>query len=260
MTFFKYHGTGNDFVLIDDRAETFPVTDQPQIERLCHRRFGIGADGLILLQTTPDAERSPADFRMVYFNADGRQSTMCGNGGRCIVRFAHDLGLIQDETRFLAIDGLHTATVKQALITLDMNDVGTIQAIDDLFFLNTGSPHVVKFVADVQAVDVVTEGRALRHDNRFGSGGTNVNFIQQLDKQTVAVRTYERGVEDETYSCGTGVTAAVLVANQQVGLIGPIAVQTPGGQLQVAFAAKPNGSFHQIQLTGPAVRVFEGRM
>ncbi len=258
MTFFKYHGTGNDFILVDDQAETFPRTDQPRIERLCHRRFGIGADGLILLQTTPDM-----DFQMVYFNADGREGSMCGNGGRCIVRFAHDLGLIGHETRFLAADGPHTATVDPDLISLAMSEVGAIQSVDGLFFVNTGSPHVIKFVDDAQLVDVFAEGRALRHDPRFGPGGTNVNFVQHLDDTTLAVRTYERGVEDETYSCGTGVTASVLVAHRVLGLsdaVGPIPVQTPGGRLQVAFAARPDGGFDHIRLIGPAVRVFTGEV
>jgi diaminopimelate epimerase len=255
MTFFKYHGTGNDFILLDDRAHLFPIADQGLIERLCHRRFGIGADGLILLRSA-----SEADFGMIYVNADGREGSMCGNGGRCCVRFAHDLGLFRHETRFRAIDGLHEATVENETVSLSMSDVSDIQSIDGLFFLNTGSPHVVKFVADVQAVDVVTEGRALRYDPRFGPGGTNVNFVQPLDGQTLSVRTYERGVEAETYSCGTGVTAAVLVAHQQLGMAGPMSAQTPGGLLQVDFTARPNSSFTNIRLIGPAVRVFVGEV
>jgi diaminopimelate epimerase len=259
MRFYKYHGTGNDFILIDDRAELFPDLDQPLIERLCHRRFGIGADGLILLRPAPNAN-ADADFRMVYFNADGHQSTMCGNGGRCLVRFAHDLGLIGDETRFLAIDGPHTASVQPEQIALGLSGVAPVRPVDDVFFLDTGSPHVVRFVADVQATDVVGEGRVLRHDPRFGPGGSNVNFVQQLDSKTLSVRTYERGVEDETYSCGTGVTAAVLAAHRVLGVAGPVTANTPGGTLSVDFAARPDGSFGSIRLIGPAVRVFEGKL
>lgn len=254
MDFFKYQGTGNDFVLIDDRAGTFPRTDQALIERLCHRRFGIGADGLILLQTDADY-----DFRMVYFNADGAEGSMCGNGGRCIVRFAHDLGLFEHETRFLAVDGEHTAQVTDNDISLKMGDVSGVESRNGLTFLNTGSPHVVQFTDDLELLDVVAQGRAIRYDSAF-SGGTNVNFAQVIDDHTVRVRTYERGVEDETYSCGTGVTAVALVAHQDFAMPDPVFIQTIGGNLRVSF--KPvagNGSqFGSIYLTGPAQRVFAG--
>lgn len=254
MDFFKYQGTGNDFVLIDDRDGTFPRTNQALIEQLCHRRFGIGADGLILLQNDPDY-----DFRMVYFNADGAEGSMCGNGGRCIVRFAHDLGIFERETRFIAVDGAHTAVVNDADISLKMSDVSGIEDRKGLTFLNTGSPHVVRFVDDLASLDVVAEGRAIRYDAAF-PGGTNVNFAQVLDNQTVYVRTYERGVEDETYSCGTGVTAVALVAQEQLDVPGPIAIQTIGGNLSVSFqaVADTTSQFTTIYLTGPAERVFAG--
>jgi len=253
MDFFKYQGTGNDFVLIDDRDLTFPASDQAFVERLCHRRFGIGADGLILLQNDPEY-----DFRMVYFNSDGAEGSMCGNGGRCIVRFAHDLGLFDQKTRFIAVDGEHLAEVDGENISLKMSNVSGIAKRDGLTFLNTGSPHVVQFVDDLESLDVVAEGRAIRYSTTFQPGGTNVNFAQVLDNHTLFVRTYERGVEDETYSCGTGVTAVALVAHHQLAMPGPIHIQTIGGNLQVSFQPKDNGHFEDIYLIGPAKRVFAG--
>jgi len=253
ITFYKYQGTGNDFVMIDDRDQTFPAS-QAFIAHLCHRRFGIGADGLILLRNHPEY-----DFQMVYYNADGAEGSMCGNGGRCIVRFAHDLGLFERETRFLAVDGEHRATVTGEGISLKMNDVSSVQAHSEYTFLNTGSPHVVKRVEDLESLDVVAEGRAIRYDNRFSPGGTNANFIQPVASDTLFVRTYERGVEDETYSCGTGVTAAALVA-QQLGMDSPVAIRTLGGNLRVAFEKSTDGTFSDIYLIGPAVRVFEGQI
>ena len=253
MNFFKYQGTGNDFVLVDDRDQTFPAGDQAFIERLCHRRFGIGADGLILLQNDPEY-----DFRMVYFNADGAEGSMCGNGGRCIVRFAHDLGLFDSETRFRAVDGEHVAVVCEEEIFLKMNDVAGMEQHPGYTFLNTGSPHVVKFTEDLTAMDVVGEGRAIRYSEAFQPGGTNVNFVQVMDDHTLFVRTYERGVEDETYSCGTGVTAAALVAHQQLGMPDPVFIQTLGGNLRVSFNPGEGGGFSDVYLIGPARRVFDG--
>ncbi|QJW89362.1 diaminopimelate epimerase [Spirosoma taeanense] len=253
MNFFKYQGTGNDFVLIDDRNGTFPITDQALVERLCHRRFGIGADGLILLQSDPEY-----DFRMVYFNADGAEGSMCGNGGRCIVRFAHDLGLFESETRFRAIDGEHVAVVCEDEIFLKMSDVSGIEERAGMTFLNTGSPHVVRFVDELESLDVVAEGRAMRYDPVFHPGGTNVNFAQVIDDHTLFVRTYERGVEDETYSCGTGVTAVALVAHRQLNMPDPVFIQTLGGNLRVSFNPQPDAHFNSIYLIGPARQVFAG--
>jgi diaminopimelate epimerase len=255
MTFHKYQGTGNDFVMIDDRTRTFPVADQALVARLCHRHFGIGADGLILLQTDPDGT-----LRMVYFNADGAEGSMCGNGGRCYVRFAHDLGLITDYLQFIAVDGPHEAEVQGDEIRLRMGDVAGMEHHTAFSFLNTGSPHVVQFDDDVESLDVVALGRPLRYSEPFSPGGTNVNFVQLLTDQTLFVRTYERGVEDETYSCGTGVTAAALVAHRQFGLTSPVAIRTLGGALSVAFDPHPDGSFNNIYLLGPAQRVFEGEL
>ena len=269
MNFVKYQGTGNDFILIDDRRSQsshtpFPVDNQPFTEQLCHRRFGIGADGLILLQDVPVQNVPVQDdapgynFRMVYFNADGREGSMCGNGGRCIVRFAHDLGLFETRTRFLAVDGEHEAEVQNDVISLKMSDVSGFMPFHGGIFLNTGSPHVVVFVDDVAAFDVVGQGRQLRHDSRFGAGGTNVNFTEVLADNSLFVRTFERGVEDETYSCGTGVTAVALAAHRQRGINSPIAIKTPGGNLTVSFSATGPNSFGDIWLTGPATRVFSG--
>ncbi|MBD2702772.1 diaminopimelate epimerase [Spirosoma sp. BT702] len=253
INFVKYQGTGNDFVLIDDRTETFPASDQALVEKLCHRRFGIGADGLILLRNHPDY-----DFQMVYFNADGAEGSMCGNGGRCIVRFAHDLGIFQEETRFLAVDGEHTARVEGEDIFLKMSNVTSVDERNSLTFLNTGSPHVVQFVDDLESYDVVGEGRSIRYSATFQPGGTNVNFSQVLTNNTVFVRTYERGVEDETYSCGTGVTAVALVAHQQLSLQSPVQIRTIGGNLRIAFNVTGENQFDAIYLIGPAKRVFAG--
>ena len=256
INFFKYQGTGNDFVLIDDRNKVFPASDQALIGKLCHRRFGIGADGLILLQNDPDY-----DFRMVYFNADGAEGSMCGNGGRCIVQFAHDLGLFENKTHFIAVDGEHLAEVKDEEIFLKMSDVSGIEDRESVAYLNTGSPHVVRFVTDLNdldVVDVVKDGRRMRHDVRFAPGGTNVNYVQSINDHILFVRTYERGVEDETYSCGTGVTAVALVAHQQLGMSAPVSIQTIGGNLRVSFNANPNGQFDSIYLIGPARLVFSG--
>ncbi len=263
MNFFKYQGTGNDFIMIDDRARPgratpFPADDQALIRQLCHRRFGIGADGLILLQNDDEY-----DFRMVYFNADGAEGSMCGNGGRCIVRFAHDLGLFTEKTRFRAVDGEHLAEVHGDEIFLKMSDVPGIEDRSGLTFLHTGSPHVVHFVADLDntdVVNVVADGRQVRYDDRFAPGGTNVNYVQVMDNNGLYVRTYERGVEDETYSCGTGVTAVALVAYQQEGIRSPAVIKTLGGHLRVSFNSLPDGGFDNIYLIGPARRVFAGEM
>ena len=250
--FYKYQGTGNDFVMIDDRTQTFPQS-QSLIENLCNRRFGIGADGLILLQN-----EAGCDFKMVYFNADGREGSMCGNGGRCAVRFAEFLGLFKTKTTFMAIDGEHKATATEQEISLKMGDVQDINQYENYDFINTGSPHYVTFVADIEKTEVVAEGRKIRYSEQF-EGGTNVNFVQQMNHNMLYVRTYERGVEDETYSCGTGVTACALSAHLKFGLESPINIVTKGGNLKVAFEKLSNSnSFKNIYLIGPAVQVFRG--
>jgi diaminopimelate epimerase len=253
IEFHKYQGTGNDFILIDNRQNLLSLTSE-QILQLCDRRFGIGADGLMLLEN-----EDGYDFKMVYFNSDGNQSSMCGNGGRCITAFAKQLGIIVDQARFLAIDGPHLALVQGELISLKMQDVNHMELGKDYFFLNTGSPHYVKLVNDLEHVDVNTEGSKIRYNERFREEGTNVNFVERLEDE-VFVRTYERGVEDETFSCGTGVTAAALVAavnGISTGKNG-CAIKTLGGKLEVSFEKVLEQNFYNIWLKGPAQFVFKG--
>jgi len=255
LNFYKYQGTGNDFILIDDRAELFPVSTQ-LVARLCHRRFGIGADGLILLQNQPGY-----DFKMIYFNADGAEGSMCGNGGRCIVRFAHDLGIFQEHTTFMAVDGVHEATATEQVIRLKMGPVNGYEKHETYDFLNTGSPHYVAYVDDVDKTDVVSIGRAVRYGETYGpAGGINVNFVQVIAPNHLKVRTYERGVEDETYSCGTGVTACALSSYSHFGWESPVNITAVGGNLQVEFGEISPGKFDDIYLIGPAVRVYEGSL
>lgn len=256
LKFFKYQGTGNDFVMIDQREEQFLTPeDRVTIKHLCDRRFGIGADGLILLQ-----EREGYDFEMIYFNSDGRESSMCGNGGRCIVAFAEQLGVIEDCAHFLAIDGEHEAIIrKDGWVELKMTDVRNVEAGVDYFYLNTGSPHYIKFVENVNKVNVFEQGRAIRYNDRFKKEGTNVNFVQPTETG-ITVATYERGVEDETLSCGTGVTAAAI-AHYLKSDVKPtrIPVQVKGGRLEVRFEPNSEG-FRNIWLCGPAELVFEGEI
>lgn len=253
LNFYKYQGTGNDFIIIDNREHVFDPNNTKLINHLCDRRFGIGADGLMLLEST-----SGFDFKMVYFNADGSESTMCGNGGRCLVKFAYDKGVIGAETNFLAIDGSHKALVVKDKVSLKMIDVNTIEAEVDTCFLNTGSPHVVKFVDEINDYPVFDQGKAIRYSPKYLPGGTNVNFVEKAGENAIFVRTYERGVEDETFSCGTGVTAAALAASQR-GFKSPVAIKTLGGDLEVSFEVISSG-FEEIYLIGPALKVFEGQI
>ena len=258
MKFYKYHGTGNDFIMVDDRIQTFDGNNQDLIKGFCHRRFGIGADGLILLRNLKGF-----DFEMVYFNADGRPSSMCGNGGRCIVQFAHDLGIIQNEAKFMAIDGLHTATIENDLVSLKMCDVNNIEYNSGDYILDTGSPHYVKYQKNLGQLDVVTEARKIRNNKRFIEKGINVNYIELIEN-TLHVRTYERGVEDETLSCGTGVTASAIAhfldvfADNGPSTENYINISCPGGQLKVSFSYDGKTQFSNIFLIGPAQKVFEG--
>jgi len=252
-TFYKYQATGNDFVVIDNRDRHFPKGDVRRIAGLCHRRFGIGADGLILLE-----EDRQADFRMVYFNADGHEGSMCGNGGRCAVAFAAFLGIIGESCRFIAADGPHRAQVAGDLISLEMGEVGEIRNSPHYSFLNTGSPHHVQQVADLDDFDVFREGKRIRY-GLYGKEGSNINFVMPRDDGRLKVRTYERGVEDETYSCGTGVTASAL-ALYDAGVLtrSVVQVETRGGNLEVRFAQTSPGHYADIWLTGPAELVFKG--
>ena len=265
LTFHTYQGTGNDFIIIDDRAEQFDATDQARIAALCHRRFGIGADGLMLLRN-----KEGYDFEMVYFNADGAPSSMCGNGGRCLVAFAKYLGIITDSARFLAVDGPHEARVEtDGTVRLQMIDVAPVQAGgvgNDDVFLHTGSPHHVHFLDPAESpplaeFNVFATGHDIRYHQAYDPTGTNVNFVEVPadPAQPWPVRTYERGVEDETLSCGTGVTAVALAASQR-GATSPVRLRTPGGLLEVSFEQKADGSFQNVWLSGPAVRVFSGEV
>ncbi len=255
ITFYKYHGTGNDFILIDNRLETFPKTDLVYIEQLCNRRFGIGADGLILLEND-----ATADFKMVYFNSDGNESTMCGNGGRCLVAFAKKLGIINEMALFNAVDGKHNAHIAQnGIVSLQMKDVNEIEIAHNYVFLNTGSPHYVTLVNDsLTHFQVKASGAAIRYSEQYKDGGTNVNFVNQISENHFRLRTYERGVEDETLSCGTGATATAIAMN----VIGKtnsntIQLDVEGGKLKVVFD-KDGLQFTNVNLIGPASFVFNG--
>ncbi|MFW6371360.1 MAG: diaminopimelate epimerase [Bacteroidota bacterium] len=254
IEFYKYHGAGNDFILIDDRKAVFPKENINLVATICHRRFGIGADGLMLLRNHPDY-----DFEMVYFNSDGKESTMCGNGGRCIVAFAHKLGIAGHSTRFLAVDGPHNAEIiKPDHIRLQMTDVTTIERGEDYFFLDTGSPHYVRVSNDVDGIDIIPEAHAIRYNERFKTKGTNVNFME-IQPDGLKVRTYERGVEDETYACGTGVVASAICAGEISNHAKTsFPVEVKGGQLHVSYDTNKKGKFHNIWLEGPAVFVFKG--
>ena len=255
INFNKYQGTGNDFVIIDNRDLIFPKNDIDLINKLCDRRFGIGADGLILLEN-----EDYTDFKMIYFNADGIESTMCGNGGRCIVAFAKKLGIINDKTTFTAIDGKHHATINDDdVVSLQMIDVDTITDSKTHLFLNTGSPHHVEFVDSVSKIEVKTSGRNIRNGAPYFEEGANVNFAEQISNNTFKVRTYERGVEDETLSCGTGVTAVAIAANvAKKSSENKIQLETLGGKLTVSFT-KENDVFKNVFLIGEATFVFDGK-
>lgn len=256
INFYKYEGTGNDFVMIDNRNETFPKDTIKVIAHLCDRRFGIGGDGLILLEND-----ATSDFKMVYFNSDGNQSTMCGNGGRCLVAFANKLKIIDKSATFMAIDGLHHATISDnGIVSLQMKEVDSVINSNDYFFLDTGSPHHVQLVSDLFHFDVKEKGAAIRYSNLYGKAGANVNFVEQINSDTFSIRTYERGVEDETLSCGTGATA-VAIAMNYIGKTtsNAININVEGGKLEVSFDNN-GGKFTNVFLKGPAAFVFEGKI
>ena len=257
LTFYKYQGTGNDFVMVDNRDLKISKNDTKLIGQLCDRKFGIGADGLILLENSEDPED---DFKMIYFNADGNESSMCGNGGRCLVAFAKFLKIIENSARFTAIDGVHEATINNGIVSLKMQDVKRVSSNENFLFLDTGSPHHVTFSENIGLKDIKKEGAAIRYSDRYGQAGTNVNFVEAVSPNSFSVRTYERGVEDETLSCGTGVTAVAIAAFEsgrtdarEVKLI------TPGGELSVRFNKSSDG-YSDIWLSGPASQVFKGEI
>ncbi len=254
IVFDKYQGAGNDFIIIDNRKDVVDPADSHLINRLCDRRFGIGADGLILVSC-----HDRADYEMKYFNADGKLGSMCGNGGRCTAHFALRSGIAGAKQRFLAFDGLHEAFVARDTVRLQIGDVYEHVKIDGNYFIDTGSPHYVVFTADLDKLDVVEEGRKLRWAPHFAPGGTNVNFVQ-VGGDGLSIRTFERGVEDETLACGTGATASVIASI----LAGhcdraPVGVRARGGALSVDFKVQKD-RITDIWLTGPVSFVFEGKM
>ena len=254
ITFHKYHGTGNDFILIDNREHTFPSENEELIGQLCQRHTGIGADGLILLEND-----QVTDFKMVYFNADGRPGSMCGNGGRCIVAFAKSLGIISKDTTFNASDGIHQASIDDRIVSLKMQNVRDIRKKPGYQFLNTGSPHHVQLVNNLANFEVLKEGKRLRY-GLYGQKGSNINFVESVGENAFSVRTYERGVENETLSCGTGVTAVAL-AMYDAGITSSekVEIQTKGGTLDVVFH-KNSEQYTDIFLIGPAVEVYKGEI
>lgn len=254
IEFYKYQGTGNDFVMIDNRSNFFPKENIQLIARLCDRRFGIGGDGLILLEN--DIE---TDFKMVYYNSDGNKSSMCGNGGRCLVAFAKKLNVIQDNTTFTATDGVHHASIADSgNVSLQMIDVVDIKITPDYVFMNTGSPHHIELVDDLEHYNVKESGARIRYGELYGKQGSNINFVKKIDETTFSLRTYERGVEDETLACGTGATAVAIAMN----VLGEtkansIDLNVEGGKLVVSFDEK-EGKFTNVFLKGPAEFVFKG--
>ena len=255
LHFYKYQGTGNDFILLDGR-EKMPELSENQIAAMCNRRFGIGGDGLMILRHYPGY-----DFEMKYYNADGREGSMCGNGGRCIVRFAYHLGIHRDNYHFLAPDGEHDADIDiNGMVRLKMNDVNAVKQHSGDFILNTGSPHYIKYVNDIREYDVPHEGYTIRNSAQFVREGINVNFVETVNDHTIFVRTFERGVEAETWSCGTGVTAAALVSAHNETGFNQVDVETLGGMLSVEYDRVSEGEYRNIWLIGPAEYVFEGHI
>ncbi|SHG37999.1 diaminopimelate epimerase [Flavobacterium segetis] len=254
LEFYKYQGTGNDFVMVDNRTDFFPKNNIELIAHLCDRKFGIGGDGLILLEN--DVE---TDFRMVYYNSDGNQSSMCGNGGRCLVAFAKELNVIINTTTFIAMDGLHHATISDdGLVSLQMINVNAVNVNQDYVFLNTGSPHHVQLVEDLENYGVKENGARIRYGDLYGEVGSNVNFVKQVDENTFSLRTYERGVEDETLSCGTGATAvAIAMSILDKTQSSTVNLNVQGGKLLVSFD-KNKSLFTNVKLKGPAEFVFKG--
>lgn len=257
MSFTKYQGTGNDFILVDNRNHSFSEISGEEIKRICNRHFSIGADGFMLLN-----QKEGYDFEMKYFNADGNPGTMCGNGGRCMVRFAYDLGIHKNSYHFLASDGEHEAEIESGsnIINLKMKDVPGYQEVDGDFIVNTGSPHYIKFVSDIMDVEVVKKGTEIRYSEKFAKEGINVNFVEEKEADEIVVRTYERGVEDETLSCGTGVTACALVCHHNEVGYNDVTVITKGGKLVVRYDRNFDNSYSNIWLCGPAEKAFEGKI
>ena len=255
IAFWKMNGSVNDFIMIDNRTSHFPKTNKSLINKLCDRRFGIGADGLILLENSNNY-----DFKMIYFNADGKEGSMCGNGGRCIVAFAKELKIITNNTTFEAIDGEHSANFKDSLISLKMMDIDSVKEFENHTFLNTGSPHHIEFQSNIEAINIKEKGAEIRYGKPYFEEGTNVNFVEKINDNTFKMRTYERGVEDETLACGTGATAVAIAANKtNKTSANLIKLEVLGGNLEVSFKVK-NNKYTEVFLTGPAVKEFEGNI
>lgn len=259
IDFFKYQGTGNDFVIVDNRDGNFDSNNVELVRFLCDRRMGIGADGLMLLENHNSAE---VEFTMRYYNSDGKLASMCGNGGRCIAAFAVRIGAVKNaaEFTFEAEDGLHIAKYENGIVSLKMTDVAHVDASEEHYFLNTGVPHYVAHQTNIDAIDIVKNGGEIRYSEDFKPNGTNVNYVEELGDNRIKVRTYERGVEGETYSCGTGVVAssiATFIKNKRAKLF---EVDVKGGKLQVHFDGDDKIGFNNIWLIGPATMVFKGRI
>ncbi len=278
LPFLKMNGAGNDFVVLDNRTRQLTL-DAPAIVRLCDRHRGVGADGVLLVEPA-DAD-SPADFRMRYFNADGGEAEMCGNGARCFARYAGRLSAATDDAShpreglsFQTQAGVIHAHLDGKSVRLEMSrptdgrDLGGLQLADDqhfplAYFLNTGVPHVVVPVPDVETVDVHPLGRAIRYHERFAPKGTNANFIEAVSRDQIILRTYERGVEGETLACGTGATAAALVHADLNGWqgAGTVAVRVRSGDtLHIGFERTGPFQFEKVTLGGPADFVFNGEV
>ena len=255
LHFHKYQGTGNDFIILDNRKGQYSNLTTSQVKFLCDRRFGIGADGLMMLNEKPSY-----DFEMIYFNADGRESSMCGNGGRCLVKFAYHMGIHRNSYLFSAVDGDHEAEIDlDGTVSLHMRDVFEVRPVNGGdYVLNTGSPHYVKMVSDIEKMDVFSKGRQIRNSDAFVKDGINVNFVENKGDDEIFVRTYERGVEDETLSCGTGVTAAALACYHNETGFNDVVVITKGGKLNVEYDRIDDHNYKNIWLSGPAEKVFEG--
>ncbi len=254
IPFYKYQGTGNDFVIINGIEQNLNSIECSVVANICNRRFGIGADGLMIISKSANY-----DFEMIYYNSDGGLSTMCGNGGRCIAHLAKNLGIAENIVKFIAADGPHQAEVFNGQVALEMCDVSKIEKISENdYVVNTGSPHYVRITNYEDLAHIVEVGRSVRYNEPYATEGINVNLIH-WDGKMLHVATYERGVEDETLSCGTGVTAAALIAAMHYGIDAPVHVQTKGGELEVNFQQR-QGMFTKVILKGPAVMVFKGQI
>ncbi len=257
LKFYKYQGTGNDFILFDNRDNIIDRINDAWVAKICDRHFGIGADGVMLLQNHKEY-----DFEMIYFNADGKESSMCGNGGRCMVNFVRMMGPAKEKYRFLAVDGEHEATINNEIVSLKMQNVGSVFSHQNHWQLNTGSPHYVTFVSGLDKMDVKSIGAGIRYNEVYMPEGINVNFLEEKNG-ILSIRTYERGVENETLSCGTGVTAAAIsyALKKEFGTgTHSVEMETMGGTLKVSFTKTAFNNFENIWLIGPGKFVFEGQI